>query len=84
MTEAQIGGKKMVQSLVLIEGKNVKKASLNISLMNAKQIVVGSAPGFGVILHVAANSTEDIGNALLDFAKVPGVTGVVTLMLRTV
>ena len=74
----------MIQSLVLIEGKNVKKETLKIPLMNAKQLVIGSAPGFGVILHVAANSPDDLGNALLAFAKVPGVTGVLTLTLRTV
>jgi len=73
----------MIQSLVLIEGKSVKKETLGISLTNAKQLVIGSAPGFGVILHVAANSPADLGNALLALAKVPSVTGVLTLTLRT-
>ncbi len=72
----------MIESLVLIEGKNLKKEPLEISLSNAKQLVIGSAPGFGVILHVAANSQAGIGNALLAFAKVSGVAGVLTLMLR--
>ena len=72
----------MIESLVLIEGKSVKEEALRISLSNAKQIVIGRAPGFGVILHVAATSLDDLGNALLDFAKVPGVSGVLTLTIR--
>lgn len=74
----------MITSLVLIEGTSVKKETLkSLPLSNAKQLVVGSAIGYGIILHVAANSTADLGKALLKFATVPGVTGVVTLMLRT-
>jgi hypothetical protein len=73
----------MINSLILIEGKRVKKETLGISLSNAKQVVIGSSPGFGVILHVAANSTDDLGNALLAFTKVPHVTGVLTLVIRT-
>ena len=73
----------IIQSIVLIEGNNVKKEDLKISLSNAKQIVIGSTAGFGVILHVAANSSNDLGKALLEFSKVPNVTGVVTLALRS-
>lgn len=73
----------MIESIILIEGKSVKKEALNISLSNAKQIVIGSTPGFGVILHVAANSSTDLGNALLAFSKVPDVTGVLTLAIRS-
>lgn len=74
----------MVTSLVLVEGSDVKKESLTISLSNAKQIVIGKAPGagFGWILHVAAVTLADLEKALLKFAKAPGATGVVTLMLR--
>ena len=72
----------MTESLVLIEGKNVREESLRISLANAKQLVIGNAPGFGVMLHIAANSPDDLGKALLEFAKAPDVTGVVPLMLR--
>ncbi len=72
----------MITSLVLIEGKNLKKETLMISLMNAKQLVVGNASEFGWILHVAATSSADLGKALLDFAKIQGVTNVVTLALR--
>lgn len=73
----------MIESLVLIEGKGVQEENLRISLANAKQLVIGSAPGYGVILHIAANSPDDLGNALLEFAKVSNVNGVLTLMLRT-
>jgi hypothetical protein len=72
----------MVESLVLIEGQRVKEEDLGISLMNAKQLVVGRAADMGVVLHVAANSAADLGNALLEFAQVRGVTGVVTLALH--
>jgi hypothetical protein len=65
----------------LIEGQNVSEEALMISLGNAKQMVVGKSP-VGVILHVAANSAADFGNAFLKFAQVPGVTGVLTLVLR--
>lgn len=73
----------MIESLVLIEGAGVKEENLRISLANAKQLVIGSVPGYGVILHIAANSPDDLGKALLEFTKVPNVTGVLTLMLRT-
>ena len=74
----------MIESLILIEGQNVGKETLMISLGNAKQLVVGSIPGGkGVILHVAATSSADLGTALLEFAQVPGVTNVLTLALQT-
>ena len=61
----------------------MKEDGLRISLMNAKQLVIGKVPGNGWVLHVAANSSDDLGKALLDFAKVSGVKGVLTLTLRT-
>jgi hypothetical protein len=68
----------------LIEGQNVSEDTLrSVSLGNAKQLVIGHAYGFGTILHIAATSPADLGNALRDFAQVPGVTGVLTLALRT-
>lgn len=74
----------MIQSLVLIEGKNVSIETLrSVSLGNAKQLVVGDAPGFGVILHIAAEAPVDLNNALSEFAEVPGATGIITLALRT-
>jgi hypothetical protein len=76
----------MTHSLVLVEGTDVKKESLTISLSNAKQIVIGKVPhgaGGGWMLHVAATALADLDKALIKFAKVPGVTGVVTLLIRT-
>ncbi len=74
----------MMLSLVLIEGQNVSEETLrNLSLGNAKQLVVGNADGFGVILHIAAESPPYLSKALQEFAEVPGVDRVVTLALRT-
>jgi hypothetical protein len=74
----------MILSLVLIEGQNVSAETLrSLSLGNAKQLVVGNAYGFGVILHIAAESPDYLGDALREFAQVPGVTGIMTLALRT-
>ena len=74
----------MMLSLIVIEGQNVNEATLrSLSLGNAKQLVVGNASGFGVILHLAAESPGALGEALRALAQVPGVTGVVTLALRT-
>lgn len=36
-----------------------------------------------MILHIAAVTPVDLGNALREFAQVPVVTGVMTLALRT-
>jgi hypothetical protein len=71
-----------VKSLILIEGSSVTKASLGISLTSALHVVIGRSPAMGWIVHVAANSSADLGKALLKFAQVPNVTGVVTLMIR--
>jgi hypothetical protein len=73
----------MIESLILVEGRNVSEESLRISLANAKQLVVGRVPENGVVLHVAATSPADLGAALLKFAQVPNVTDVMTLTLRT-
>lgn len=74
----------MKESLILIEGTDVDKDTLrSVSLRNAKQLVVGGALGFGVILHLAANTLDDLNTALSEFAKIKGVSGVVTLMLRS-
>ena len=78
----RVGGSSVIESVVLIEGPGVNLESLGISLGNAKQVVIGRAGAIGVILHVAANSPADLGQALLEFAQVPGVTGVSTLALR--
>jgi hypothetical protein len=74
----------MIESLILVEGRDVSSETLrSLSLRNAKQLVVGSVPAGGVVLHVAATSPADLGAALLEFAQVPNVTQVVTLTLRT-
>lgn len=73
----------MIEGVVLIEGASVDPETLWISLSNAKQLVIGRAGAIGVILHLAASSPADFGKALLDFAQVPGVTGVLTLALRS-
>ena len=73
----------MILSLVLIEGQNVSEEALRISLGNAKQLVVGNAYGFGWILHIAADDPIYLNNALLEFAQVPGVTGVMLLTTRS-
>ena len=74
----------MIESLILIEGESVKEEDLNISLMNAKQLIKGNVPGMGIIVHLAANSPDDLQNALIEFTKVPGVKGVVTMILRSI
>ena len=74
----------MIESLILIEGQNLSEETLrSVSLMNAKQLVIGRTPSSGVILHIAANSPADLGTALLEFAQLPGVTKVLTLALQT-
>ena len=74
----------MIESLILIEGNNVDKETLRSkSLMNAKQLIVGNVIGFGVILHIAATTPDDLQTALMDFVKIEGITGIVTLMLRS-
>ena len=73
----------MVESLVLIEGQNVKEDNLRISLGNALQLVVGRNLRFGIILHIAADSADDLRNALIEFTKVQDVTGVVPLIIRS-
>jgi|GEM_PF-1090074 len=74
----------MILSLVLIEGQNVNGETLrSLSLGNAKQLVVGNAYGFGVILHIAAEDPIYLNKALLEFAQVPGVTGVTLLTTRS-
>lgn len=73
----------MIESLVLIEGNRVSEEMLEgVSLMNAKQGVIGSTPRNSVVLHVAANSNADLGNALLEFAAVPDVKNVLLLAVQ--
>jgi hypothetical protein len=74
----------MIESWVLIKGKFLEKEDFRPGgYMNAKHLVVGSVPGSGIMLHVAANSVADLRNALLKFAEVPGVAEVLTLAIET-
>jgi hypothetical protein len=73
----------MTTSLILVEGPDANRETLrSLSLRNAKQLVVGTTPEGGAVLHVAATSPADLRDALIDFAQVAGVTGVLTLVIR--
>jgi len=73
----------MIESWVLIREQSVDEEALrSLSLANAKHLVLGSVSGSGVILHVAANSAADLGNALGKFSEVPGVNEVLTLAIQ--
>ena len=72
----------MVEGLLLVDGTGVDKERLrSFSLANAKQLVLGHL-GAGNIVHVAANSSEDLGKAVAEFSRVAGVTAVMTLAIR--
>jgi hypothetical protein len=72
----------MTQGLVVIEGHNVGIETFrSLPLMNAKPLPIGKAPGFGIVLHLAANSLADFNVALAALADVSGVSGVLTLAL---
>lgn len=67
----------MISAWILVEGLETNSEPLRaLSLGNALQQVVGSVTGSGTVLHVAAQSTEDLNRALLDFASVQGVAAV--------
>ena len=73
----------MIEGLIMVEGDNLNSETLRtVSLMNAKQVVIGSVPSLGTILHLAANSADDFGTAMREFAGVRGVTSVLTLLLK--
>ncbi|WP_410982461.1 hypothetical protein [Bacillus cereus] len=73
----------MIESLILVEGRNVNKETLkSIFLGNAKQLVIGTTPANDIILHVNASSSADFGDALLEFSQIQGVTKVLTLTLK--
>lgn len=77
----------MVESLVLVEGEEGQAlhddALRDVSLSNAKQVVVGRTPKGQVILHVAANALDDLREAFLGLAEAPGVGNVVIMTLRS-
>lgn len=70
-----------MQSFLLVEG-DVDKDSFMISLMNAKQLVVGSVAGTETILHLSATTAKDLSNAIQKLAQVEGVKSITTLTLR--
>ena len=72
----------MRSSLVLIEGDMITEEKLMISLRNAKQIVLGRAPDYGHVVHIAAQSSRDLEVALQDLAAVKKVSGIITLATR--
>ena len=72
----------MVASLVLVEGEKVIGENLFIPLTNVGEVLIGSADGFGHLVHFVANSTSDLDAAVRALATVPNVTGVLTLATR--
>jgi hypothetical protein len=72
----------MVASLVLVEGEKVIGENLFIPLTDVAEVLVGSADGFGHLVHFVANSTSDLDSAVRGLAEVPNVTGVLTLATR--
>ena len=74
----------MTNSINLIEtSADFKPDSLNISLGNAKQIVIGRAPGFGYLVHISATTPKDMNTALVDFSGIRGVVLVTQLAIQT-
>lgn len=72
----------MTQGIILIQGDNIRDDIRDIGLSNAKHLLIGDTPGFGTILHIAANTSDDFNNALTEFLKIPDVK-VVTMALRS-
>src|SRR5512145_2749688 len=77
-------GEAMIESILLVESNNLQQERLRSeSLMNAKQLVLGRLGSNGTVLHVAATTQADLQKAILDFAGISGVTGVLTLAVRS-
>lgn len=73
----------MIASLILVESKNDDTVPLlNLSLMNALQVVIGAVPGGGIILHVTTESPAYLQKALVEIAQLPDVTEVLSLVIR--
>jgi hypothetical protein len=69
----------MIATLVLVEGEKVIGENLFIPLTDVDEVLVGSADGFGHLVHSVAKSTADLDVAVRGLAGVPNVTGVLTL-----
>lgn len=73
----------MTNSIILIEtSADFKAESLNISLGNAKHLVIGRAPGFGYLVHISATTPKDLNTALTDFSGIRGVVLVSQLAIQ--
>lgn len=72
-------------SLILLEDPNLKKDAVEtVSLSNAKHLVVGTVPPdlcSGVVVHVAANTADDLNKALLEFAQQLNIKRISSLMI---
>lgn len=68
-------------ALLLIE-KEDSGEDIHINLSNAKHLNIGTAPGFGSIVHIAANTPEDFEKAFLEFSKMEKVVSVVALFVK--
>jgi len=72
----------MLESVILVNGPQAARDTAGaMSLMNAKQLVYGRLGKDGTVLHVAATTEADLQKALLAFAHVTGMTGVMTLAI---
>jgi len=77
-----IRSRTMLESVILVNGPQAARDTAGtMSLMNAKQLVLGRLGKDGTVLHVAATTEADLQKALLAFAHVTGMTGVMTLAI---
>lgn len=68
--------------IYLIKGK-VNEDELNrMSLLNAKQLVIGVVNEFGTIIHIRANTPDDLKDAMHEFLKMEEVEEVRVLAIR--
>jgi hypothetical protein len=72
----------VVEAMLYLEGPTLTDEMLFISLQNAKQIIVGGIPSGIKILHLAANSSKDLCNAVLEFDNIAEVTVLTALRMR--
>jgi hypothetical protein len=72
----------MIATLVLVEGDKVIEENLFIPLTDVDEVLVGSADGFGHLVHLVARSTSALDAAVRGLAAVPNVTGVLTLATK--
>jgi len=76
----------MQKCLVSIEaefGTLPSEVLLNISLGNAKHLIVGHTLEFGTILDITAESQTYLNDALMTFAQIQGVTKITILAIKS-